>query len=288
MNSLKRFWQIGGGRKLDLTSRGLIMGILNVTVDSFSDGGKFLLPDAALTHALAMEAEGAGMIDIGGESTRPGAIPVSEEVELERVIPVLDRLRGNLSCPLSIDTSKAAVARAAIQRGAAVINDVTGLRGDPAMAPLAAESGAGLVIMHMQRSPRDMQVDPRYGDVVAEVGDFFRQSFRLAIGCGVDPAQIVFDPGIGFGKSVHHNLLLLKNLDSLRIENRPILVGVSRKGFLGKLIARENIADRFWPAVALTSLAREHGARLFRVHDVKPNLEALRMTEAILNGTDGP
>ena len=204
---------------------------------------------------------------------------------MERVLPVIEALAGKSRCVISIETSKAEVARAAVERGASIINDVTGLRGDAKMAETARETGAGLIIMHMQGTPRDMQANPRYENVVAEVGDFFRQSFTHAVACGIDPMNIAFDPGIGFGKSVAHNLLLLKNIESLRVENRPLVVGVSRKSFLGKITGADAMEERFWPTVALTSYAREKGAGVVRVHDVRPNVEALRMTGAISGGT---
>ena len=271
--------------EFDLTSRALVMGVLNVTADSFSDGGRFLAPDDAVRHALAMVAGGADIIDVGGESTRPGAEPVSAEIEMARVIPVIERLSAQTDRAISIDTSKASVAAAAIKAGASIINDVTAMRADGAMAIVAERTGAGVILMHMQGTPRDMQANPHYGDVVAEVGDFFRQSFERALRCGINPMRIAFDPGIGFGKTVEHNLLLLKNLAALRIENRPLVLGVSRKSFIGKILEAPSHADRRWPTVALTSYAREQDANILRVHDVRPNAEALRMTEAILSAT---
>jgi dihydropteroate synthase len=256
-----------------------------VTIDSFSDGGKYLPLEKAVEHGLQMVGEGADIIDIGGESTRPGAEPVDAAEEMERVLPVIEALAKKTDCIISIDTSKAEVARAALARGASIINDVTGLRGDERMAETARETGAGLVIMHMQGTPRDMQRNPRYENVVAEVGDFFRQSFTRAVTCGIDPMNVAFDPGIGFGKSVAHNMLLLKNIEFLRVENRPLIVGVSRKSFLGKITGNGAMENRFWPTVALTSYACEKGADVVRVHDVQPNVEALRMTEAICRRT---
>ena len=277
-------WKHKSG-EFDLGIRARIMGVLNVTIDSFSDGGKYLALERAVEHGLQMIGEGADIIDIGGESTRPGAEPVSAEEEMRRVLPVIEALAGKSGCVLSIDTSKAEVARAAIERGASIINDVTGLLGDGKMAETARETGAGLVIMHMQGRPRDMQRNPRYENVVAEVGDFFRQSFTHAVTCGIDPMNVAFDPGIGFGKSVAHNMLLLKNIEFLRVEHRPLIVGVSRKSFLGKIMGDDAMEARFWPTVALTSYAREKGAGVVRVHDVRPNVEALRMTEAICGRT---
>jgi dihydropteroate synthase len=204
---------------------------------------------------------------------------------MARVIPVIERLSAQTDRAISIDTSKASVAAAAIKAGASIINDVTAMRADGAMAIVAERTGAGVILMHMQGTPRDMQANPHYGDVVAEVGDFFRQSFERALRCGINPMRIAFDPGIGFGKTVEHNLLLLKNLAALRIENRPLVLGVSRKSFIGKILEAPSHADRLWPTVALTSYAREQDANILRVHDVRPNAEALRMTEAILSAT---
>ena len=259
---------------------------MNLTLDSFSDGGRFFNPDAAIAHALQMDADGAGIIDIGGESTRPGAVPVSQAEELARVIPIIEALSGRVKAVISVDTSKAAVARAAVEAGAGIINDVTALQGDPAMMQVAAESGAGVILMHMQGTPRTMQAAPHYGDVVAEVRDFFRQSAALALRSGIDPLRIAFDPGPGFGKTMEHNLKLLRHLSELcpsELPDRPMVWAVSRKNFLGKLIDDMTLIQRFWPTVALTSLGRELGAAVFRVHDVKANREALTMTEAILN-----
>ena len=267
---------------LDLGGRGLVMGILNVTLDSFYDGGKYAAPGAAVDHALAMLEEGADIIDVGGESTRPGATPVPEYVERARVLPVIERLSSLTGCLISIDTSKARVAREAVASGASIINDVTGLRGDPEMVDVVRESGAGVIIMHMQGTPASMQTAPHYQDVVEEVGLFFRHSYASALRSGVDPMCIAFDPGIGFGKSAAHNLLLLRNLPRLSVEERPMAIGVSRKSFLGTVTGSSAMEDRFWPGVALTSCARERGASIFRVHDVLANVQALRMTEAIL------
>jgi dihydropteroate synthase len=260
----------------------MVMGILNTTPDSFSDGGSFLDPQAAVEHGLRLAAEGADILDIGGESTRPGAKPVSAEEELQRTLPVVRALREKTNALLSIDTSKSTVAHAALEAGADIINDVTGLRGDPAMAALAAETGAGVVVMHMQGEPRTMQAAPQYADVVREVGEFFRHSLERAIASGIDPMSIALDPGIGFGKAQEHNRSLVRGLAAFLEFGRPILVGASRKSFLGWIAGTPAMEDRFWPGVALTSLCREKGARIFRVHDAKPHREALRMTEAIL------
>ena len=274
-------WKIRD-REIDLSRRARVMGIINATPDSFSDGGSFLDPQAALAHGLQMVAEGAEILDIGGESTRPGAQSVEADEEIRRVLPIIQALRRESQVLLSIDTSKAAVARAALDAGADIINDVTGLRGDPEMSAFAASSKAGIVIMHMQGDPRTMQVAPRYDDVVHEVGEFFRQSLARSVACGIDPMRIALDPGIGFGKTPEHNRRLLAELSAFLEFGRPLLVGASRKSFLGWLAGSSAMDDRFWPGVALTSLCRERGARILRVHDVKPHTEALRMTEAIL------
>jgi dihydropteroate synthase len=229
-----------------------------------------------------MAAEGAQIIDVGGESTRPGAEDVSADEELARVLPVIAILRDSIPAFISIDTSKAAVARGALDAGASIINDVTGGRADPQMMPLAAESGAGFIIMHMQGIPRTMQAAPHYDDVVSEVADFFRQQYVRALECGIDSMAIAFDPGIGFGKTVAHNLSLLANLARLRIHDRPIVVGVSRKSSLGKMIGSDAMNDRLAPTIAFTATLRERGANVLRVHDVKENVAALRVTEALL------
>ena len=277
-----RPWNVAG-ETVDLSQRAMLMGVLNVTPDSFSDGGQFVDVEIAVAHALQMIAQGAQIIDIGGESTRPGSEAVSETEELQRVLPVLEKLRESSGVLISIDTSKAAVARAAIAAGADIINDVTGGRGDTEMMAVAAEGGAAFIIMHMQGTPRTMQAAPHYDDVVAEVRDFFRQQYARALECGIDPMAIAFDPGIGFGKTLEHNLELLRHLSQLRIQDRPLLVGVSRKSFLGKLIGSPEPADRIGPTVAMTALLRERGADVLRVHDVELNAAALRATEAFLS-----
>jgi dihydropteroate synthase len=279
-----RLWKIGD-RIFDVSRQGLIMGILNVTPDSFSDGGKFFTAEKAVEHGLRMAVEGAQIIDVGGESTRPGAEPVAAEEELSRVIPVIEELHARSDTTISIDTSKAQVARAAIQAGASMVNDVTGGRGDNGMMPLVAETKSAFVIMHMQGNPQTMQLEPRYDDVVSEVADFFRQQYARAIECGIDPMAIAFDPGIGFGKTLEHNLELLAQLDRLRAHERPLVVGISRKSFLVKVTGSSEISDRLAPAVALTSFLRARGADVFRVHDVKENVNALRVTEAVLEKT---
>ena len=277
----ERIWKIGK-RAFDLSQHGLIMGVLNVTPDSFSDGGEFLTAAKAIERGLQMAAEGAHIIDVGGESTRPQSEPVTVEEELRRVIPVIEKLSGKLDVPISIDTSKAEVARAAIEAGASVVNDVTGGQGDDQMLPLVAAKKSALIIMHMQGTPRTMQIEPGYQNVVAEILEFFRQQFECAIGLNIDPMTIAFDPGIGFGKTLEHNLKLLAQLERLRVHDGALVVGVSRKSFLGKLIGSPEVSDRLIPGVALTSLLRARGADVFRVHDVRENVYALQVTEAIL------
>ena len=272
-------WEVDGNI-LDLTNRGMIMGVLNVTPDSFSDGGEFFAHEAAVEHGAAMARSGADIIDVGGESTRPGAEPVLPNDELDRVLPVVRALAQSSAARISIDTSKAVVAREAIAAGAVIINDVTGGRGDAGMFALAAETRAALIIMHMQGTPPTMQVSPTYEDVVGEVADFFRQQFELAVRSGIDPQRLAFDPGIGFGKTAAHNLALLAHLESLRINDRPIVVGVSRKSFLGKISPAS--LGKTGATVAMTSLLRERGAQILRVHDVAENSDALRTTEALL------
>ena len=274
-------WKVNG-QTLDLSAQTVIMGVLNVTPDSFSDGGEFFDTNKAVEQGKRMAEEGAQILDVGGESTRPGAEGVSVDEELTRVIPVIAELRQRVRAFISIDTSKAAVARAALDAGASIVNDVTGGRGDPEMFALAAERKAALIIMHMQGTPRTMQAAPRYDDVVGEVANFFRQQYERALECGVDATAIAFDPGIGFGKTVEHNLTLLAHLERLRIQSRPLVVGVSRKSSLGKMIGSNAMEDRLAPTIAFTALLRERGANVLRVHDVKPNMAALRVTEALL------
>jgi dihydropteroate synthase len=278
---MKTIWRIHGTDH-DLSQRGMVMGIVNVTPDSFSDGGRFLDTGRAVEHALQLISEGADILDIGGESTRPGAEPVEVAEELRRVLPVIRAVRLETKTLISIDTMKASVARAALEAGADIINDVTGLRADPAMLRVASECEAGLVIMHMIGTPQTMQKLPQYQDVVQEVRAYFEGRLRSLEQAGISPERIVFDPGFGFGKTLEHNIALMRALPQLSVSDRPLLVGVSRKSMIARLLESDEIEDRDWPTVALTSHARELGARLVRVHDVKPNVQAMRMTEAIL------
>ena len=275
-------WQTARGT-IDLGRRGAIMGILNVTPDSFSDGGTYFDTASAVEHAVRMCEDGAAIIDVGGESTRPGASPVLAAEETRRVLPVIEGLLACVpSCLVSVDTSKAEVARAALGAGAAIINDVTALRGDPPMAKLAADTGAGVVLMHMRGSPLTMQQYPYYEDVVNDVHNSLRESMKLALEAGVNTWSIALDPGIGFGKGPEHNLTLLRHLDNLRFEDRPLVVGVSRKSFLAKITRATSMPERLWPTIALTALMRAQGAQVLRVHDVRENVAALRAAEAVL------
>jgi len=271
---------------LDLTSRAQVMGILNVTPDSFSDGGLHFGMTLALRHAQEMIAEGAAIIDIGGESTRPGALPIPAAEEIKRTAPIIAALRAEWSGLISIDTTKAAVAQAALVAGADVVNDVSGLRDDPEMAGLCAESGCGVVVMHRQGMPESMQRAPRYADVVAEVRQYFAERLATLTAAGIAAEALCFDPGIGFGKTLEHNLALLRQLGSLSPSGRPLLLGASKKSFIGKILECDEMQAREWPTVALSSMAREMGVMLHRVHAVRKNLEALRMTEAILGVDD--
>lgn len=269
-------------RSIEFADRARVMGILNVTPDSFSDGGRHLQLRAALDRAREMIREGAEIIDIGGESTRPGAPAVDAAEEIRRTLPVVTALRKEWSGWISIDTSKAAVAMAGLDAGADVVNDITGLRRDPDMIRICRESGCGIIVMHMQGTPQTMQKSPHYDDVRAEVSAFFSERMRTLQTCGIPPESIVFDPGIGFGKSLEHNLTLLRSLDSLETCGRPIMLGASRKSFIAGILENPNPAMRDWPTVAVTAFARERGTLLHRVHAVKPNLEAIRMMEAIM------
>jgi len=272
---------------MDLSHRGRVMGILNTTPDSFSDGGMNNGPGAAMDHARRMISEGAEIIDIGGESTRPGAAEVSEIEEIARTVPIISALRAEWDGWISIDTSKAAVAEAALAAGADIVNDVSGLR-DPAMVEVCTASGCGVAVMHMQGQPRTMQLAPTYGDVVREIRGFFEERHTSLTSAGIHPEALCFDPGIGFGKTLAHNLTLLRSLGDLGVHGRPLLLGVSRKSLLAQLLGDPSMEAREWPTAALTSLGREKGVLLHRVHNVKANLEALRMTEAILGGGNLP
>ena len=259
----------------------LVMGIINVTPDSFSDGGQFFDANSAVEHGLNLVAQGAEILDIGGESTRPNATPVSEAEELRRVIPVIEQLAARVKIPLSVDTMKPSVARAAIHAGASIVNDVGANRDDDAMWRVITQTGAGYVVMHVQGTPQTMHVNPVYDDVAREVGEFFFRQFQRIRGCGVASEQIIFDPGIGFGKTLEHNLQLLAALESFGKFDRPLLLGVSRKSFIGKLLGAE-LAARQPASLACACLAVKAGVQIIRAHDVAETVQAIRMTEAVM------
>jgi dihydropteroate synthase len=261
----------------------VVMGVLNVTPDSFSDGGLYIDADAAVAHARELAAEGAAIVDVGGESTRPGADPVPEALELERVVPVVQRIVGDGGPRVSVDTTKLAVAEAALRAGARIVNDVSALRFAPEIAGLVAQTGAICVLMHMLGEPRTMQEDPRYDDVVSDVKAFLEERLAFAVGEGVPEEHVWLDPGIGFGKTVDHNLELLRRLDELAAIGPPLVVGTSRKSFLGRITGRAE-RDRVAATVATNVMAYERGASIFRVHDVAPTVDALRVADATVSG----
>jgi dihydropteroate synthase len=264
-----------------------VMGIVNVTPDSFSDGGLCLEPSAAVAHGLELEAEGAQILDVGGESTRPGALPVAAPEELRRIQPVIEGLAAaRTAAEISIDTSKAAVARVALRAGATIVNDVTAFRADPELVALVAERGAQCCLMHMLGEPRTMQIDPRYDDVVSDVKAFLEQRMAFAIAEGVAEERIMLDPGIGFGKTVADNLELLRRLDELVALGRPVVIGTSRKSFLARL-TDDRAPDRLAATIATNVLAYERGARVFRVHDVAPVYDALAVAAATVGELAG-
>ena len=274
-------------RLIEFPGRPLMMGVVNVTPDSFSDGGRYLDPDAAVAHALRLVEEGADLLDIGAESTRPGADPVEEAEERRRAIPVVAAVAKAVRVPISIDTSKASVAQAALDAGAVLVNDVTALRGDPAMVEVIVRMGAGIVLMHMSGTPRTMQQQPSYEDVVGEVSAFLDERIRFALSRGLVQTQIVLDPGIGFGKLLEHNLTLLAQLDRFTGLGCPLLVGVSRKAFLGQLVDRP-VQERQWATAAAVAMAVERGAGILRVHDVRAMREVTQVTMAISQATARP
>jgi dihydropteroate synthase len=267
-----------------MSSQFKVMGVVNVTPDSFSDGGRFLDADKAIAHGVSLVEEGAAILDVGGESTRPGATPVGEEEELRRVLPVIEALaRAGTGAQISIDTAKAAVAREALRAGATLVNDVTALRGDARMVEVVAESGAELCLMHMLGEPRTMQDDPRYDDVVTDIKSFLAERLAFAVGRGVEESRIIVDPGIGFGKTVQHNLELIRRLDEIVELGPPVLIGASRKSFLGRITGREDPGDRVAATAAVNVLAYERGARVFRVHDIAPSYDALAVAAATVS-----
>jgi dihydropteroate synthase len=270
-------------RNLDL-ARPLVMGILNVTPDSFSDGGRFAALDAALAHARQMLNEGAAIIDVGGQSTRPGALEVEESIELGRVIPVIEGIVANCDVAISIDTSKPAVMAAATAAGACIINDIYALR-VPGARAVAAETQAGVCLMHMQGEPRTMQERPHYNDVVGEISEFLLHERQACLAAGIAVESIAFDPGFGFGKTLEHNLTLLRELPRFAALNAPLLVGVSRKHVIGKILGKP-LNERLYGGLGLAALAVSRGARIIRTHDVGPTCDAIRTVSAVLQGME--
>jgi dihydropteroate synthase len=261
----------------------LVMGVVNVTPDSFSDGGRHAVPDRAVAHALNLIAEGADLIDVGGESTRPGSRSIDVDEELHRVLPVVKALAWQTRVPVSIDTSKAAVARACLEAGAHIVNDVTALTGDPAMCAVIRTTGAAAILMHMQGTPETMQLAPIYADVVVDIYRYFEQRLQSLTGHGLDLARLVVDPGIGFGKTLEHNLALLAHLDQFQNLGRPVCLGVSRKGFIGKLLDRP-VSERLAGSLTVSCHALAHGAaQVLRVHDVAATRDAVTMWQALLS-----
>ncbi len=273
-------WKIGQ-REIRLGEAPLVMGILNVTPDSFSDGGKFLDPHRAVDRAQEMVSQGAAIIDVGGESTRPSAPIVSLEEERRRVIPVLERLAGRISAPISIDTQKPEVAREALLLGASIVNDVGANRRNPAMLQAVSEQGAGYICMHMLGTPGTMQERPSYSNVVSEIDEFFAESLAVCSRFGLSEEQVALDVGVGFGKTVFHNLELLSRLKTFRKHGRPIVLGVSRKSFIGRVLKIENVSERLSGSLACACWGLHAGAAVFRVHDVQATTQALAMWQAI-------
>ncbi len=274
-----------GGRVLDLGLRTHVMGVLNVTPDSFSDGGDFADAKSAVARGRELAAAGADIIDVGGESTRPGAEPLPEEDELRRIIPVIERLAREVAVPISVDTCKPAVAERALKAGASIVNDITGLRSSSDMAKVVADKGAALILMHMQGTPRNMQRNPVYADVVGDILDLLDESIGLALTGGVDREKLLVDPGIGFGKTAEHNLEILDRLDEFRALGRPIAIGTSRKRFIGTVLGVAEPKDRTFGTAATVALAVERGARVVRVHDVAEMVQVARMTDAIIKAS---
>ena len=268
---------------LRLKERTHIMGVLNRTPDSFSDGGKFLDEDEAIRHVKKMVTDGADIIDIGGESTRPGSRSVSLQEELDRTIPIVSRISKEIDIPISIDTSKHEVAACAMREGATIVNDITGLKRDPKMADVISKSGASVCVMHIKGAPRDMQDDPTYQDLMREIIDSLGESISIALRSGISGDKIIVDPGIGFGKTLEHNLAILNRLAELKALGKPILIGTSRKSFIGKLLNKD-IESRLMGTAATSALAIMNGANIIRVHDVKEMVEVAKMTDAVKRG----
>jgi dihydropteroate synthase len=278
---MKLEWQ---NHSLDFSNKTAIMGILNVTPDSFSDGSRYLDTEKAVEHAMKMIKDGADIIDIGGESTRPGAEAIAPEEELRRVIPVIEVIAKKSRVPISIDTYKASVARRAIEAGASIVNDISGLLFDPGMACVVAEAGVPVVLMHIQGKPHDMQNKPVYADLLAEIRDYLKESMSIAEKAGIDRSRIIIDPGIGFGKTSDHNLQILNRLSEFEALKCPILIGVSRKTFIGMLLGGAGPSERLEGTAAAVAIAVMNGANIVRVHDVKEMARVVRVAEAIKRG----
>lgn len=275
-----RDWFRAKGRTIQCHGRPLLMGIVNVTDDSFYDGGRYAQAERAVAHALDLVEQGADILDIGGESTRPGAIPISEQDELTRVLPVVEECARRVPVPISIDTTKSRVAQRALDSGASIINDVSALRQDPAMASVVARSEAAVVLMHMQGTPPTMQRDPHYSDVVREVYDFLGERMQVALSAGIHQTNVILDPGIGFGKLLSHNLDILARLSLLTTLNCPLLVGLSRKAFIGEIVGR-SVEHRAWGTAAAVAMAVDRGVHIVRVHDVAMMKDVVQMTAAL-------
>ena len=285
MDKHNAIWKCGG-REYDLSKKPLLMGILNVTPDSFYDGGRHSGQKAAFEHACRMAEEGADLIDVGGESSRPGSEPVGYREERARVIPVIKKLAGKLKIPVSVDTYRAAVAMEAIDEGALLVNDISAMRLDPKMAEIVSRTGVSVCLMHMQGTPGNMQDNPRYGDVVKEIIKFLKERISYCVSRGIERKKILVDPGIGFGKTVKHNLRIIKNIGKFRATGRPVLVGLSRKSFIGKLLGVE-AGERLYASVALNALCAAGGAGVLRVHDVKETRQALDIIKYFVEGKNG-
>jgi dihydropteroate synthase len=269
---------------LDLSRKTHVMGILNVTPDSFTDGGIFFRKDSAVEHGLRMVEEGADIIDIGGESTRPGSDPVEDKEEIRRTIPVIEELAKRVNVPLSIDTYKAGVAKRALDAGASMVNDISGLRFDPDMAVVVAEFKVPVVLMHIKGSPKNMQMNPEYEALIPEILDYLRGSIRLAVDAGVGENMIIVDPGIGFGKTFEHNLQILKDLYEFTLLEKPVLIGPSRKAFIGKILGNSPTSERMEGTAAAVAISIMNGADIVRVHDVKEMVKVAKVADAIKRG----
>ncbi|MFL5799354.1 MAG: dihydropteroate synthase [Actinomycetota bacterium] len=278
-------WRTASG-EVELGGRTRLMGVVNVTPDSFSDGGLFFEPEAAVRHGIELVEAGADVLDVGGESTRPGSDPVPAGKEIDRVVPVIKRLAAEVDAPVSVDTRKAEVAAAALDAGAAIVNDVSAGRDDPRMFEVIREAGAGLVLMHMLGDPKSMQQDPRYDDVVREVHEFLEERVAAAEAAGIDRDRLCVDPGIGFGKTVEHNLLLLRHVDAVRVSGVPTLVGPSRKAFIGRLTGAE-VDDRLEGTAGAVAWLAAKGVEIVRVHDAREMHHVVAVVDAIVRAGDG-